>query len=180
MNQGIVGSSTLTYFYPTLVAGLGYSALDAQYMTVPIYGVAFVCTAITGYLTDKAIRFRGLVIAGWLTVSVICSVIICVCYNFVARYVLLVIMASGLWATNALSLSYTSSTLGSMPNETKAIGLAFVNCLGNLAQIYGAYLFPSNDAPKYLMGFGVISGLCSVSVVTYAVLYAVLRRKVAS
>jgi hypothetical protein len=34
----IVGSSTLSYFYPTLVAGLGYSAVDAQFMVVPIYG----------------------------------------------------------------------------------------------------------------------------------------------
>lgn len=45
--------------------------------------------------------------------------------------------------------------------KTKAIGLAFVNALGNLAQIYGAYLFPATDAPKYLMGLGVITGLCT-------------------
>lgn len=36
---------------------------------------------------------------------------------------------------------------------------------GNLAQIYGSYLFPSKDSPKYLMGFGVISGLCATGVV---------------
>jgi len=145
-------------------------------MTVPIYGVAFVCTAITGYFTDKVIHLRGLIIASWLAVSAICSIIICVVYNYVGRYVLLVIMASGLWTTNALSLSYASSTFGSMPNETKAVCLAFVNSMGNLAQIYGAYLFPSTDAPKYLMGFGVISGLCSLSVVTYAFLYVMLKR----
>ena len=34
----IVGSSTLSYFYPTLVAGLGYTAVEAQFMVVPIYG----------------------------------------------------------------------------------------------------------------------------------------------
>lgn len=38
-----------------------------------------------------------------------------------------------------------------MPNETKAVSL--------LTQIYGAYLFPFGDAPKYLTGFGVISGI---------------------
>jgi MFS family permease len=175
-----VGSSTLSYFYPTLVKGLGYTSLQAQYMTVPIYGVAFVCTAITGYFTDKVPNKRGLIIAAWLAVSVLCSVIICAVYNFVARYVLLVIMASGLWATNALSLSYASSTFGSMPNETRAICLAFVNAMGNLASIYGAYLFPSTDAPKYLMGFGVISGLCALSVVTYIFLHIMLRRRATS
>jgi MFS family permease len=102
----IVGSSTLSYFYPTLVKGLGYSARDAQYMTVPIYGVAFVCTAITGYFTDSVPHKRGAIIATWLSFSMVCAVIICAVYNFVARYVLLVLLASGLWATNALSLSY--------------------------------------------------------------------------
>jgi MFS family permease len=149
-------------------------------MTVPIYGIAFVCTAITGYLTDFVPQKRGLIIACWLFVSVICSVVTCAVYNYVARYVLLVIMASGLWVSNALSLSYASSTFGSMPNETRAISLAFVNAMGNLASIYGAYLFPSNEAPKYLMGFGVISGLCALSVVAYAGLHVFLKRRPAT
>jgi hypothetical protein len=63
-----------------------------------------------------------------------------------------------------------------MPNEVRAISLAFVNAMGNLSQIYGAYLFPSTDAPKYLMGFGVISGMCALGVVTYAGLHIALRR----
>lgn len=82
------------------------------------------------------------------------------------RYALLVIMAAGLWSTNGLALSYASSTFSSMPRETRAVALAFVNAMGNLAQIYGAYLFPSKDMPKYLLGFGVISGMCGFGVCT--------------
>lgn len=146
-------------------------------MTVPIYGAAFVCTAITGYFTDRVPNQRGLIIGIWLSVSVICAVVTCVVYNYTARYVLLVVMASGLWTTNALSLSYASSTFGSLPNETRAICLAFVNAMGNLASIYGAYLFPSNEAPKYIMGFSVISALCALSVATYFFLHIMLKRR---
>lgn len=173
----IVGSSTLSYFYPTLVQGLGYKGKTAQYMTVPIYMVAFVCNAITGFFMDKIPQHRGSVLSAWLGVAMICSIIICVVYNFVARYVLLVVMAAGLWASNALALSFASSTFGAMPNETRAISLAFVNAMGNLASIYGAYLFPSTDAPKYLKGFGVISGMCALGVVTYAGLQIALKRR---
>lgn len=63
-----------------------------------------------------------------------------------------------------------------MPNEVRAISLALVNALGNLAQIYGAYLFPSGDAPKYLMGFGVISGLCFTGIAAYLFLQVFLRK----
>ncbi|SPO05028.1 related to allantoate permease [Cephalotrichum gorgonifer] len=145
----IVGSSTLSYFYPTLVRGLGYTrTVQAQYMTVPIYVVAFVCTAISGYFADKIPAYRGLVIACWLAFSMVTSIIVCCVYNFTARYVLLVLMAAGLWASNAVSLSFASSTFGSMDAEVRGIALALMNAMGNLAQIYGAYLFPSEDEPN--------------------------------
>ncbi|KAH0432974.1 vitamin H transporter [Colletotrichum camelliae] len=173
----IVGSSTLSYFYPTLVHGLGFtSTVQAQYMTVPIYAFAFVCTAITGYFGDKIPDHRGLVIAGWLAFSMITSIVVCVVYNFTARYILLVLMAAGLWASNAMSLSFASSTFGSMDAEVRAIALALMNALGNLAQIYGAYLFPTDDAPKYLMGFGVISGMLGFGTVVYVIMHILVRR----
>ena len=174
----IVGSSTLSYFYPTLVNGLGYtSTVQAQYMTVPIYAVAFVCTAVTTYFADSIANHRGLVISAWLAFSLITSILVCVIYNFTARYALLVLMAAGLWASNAVSLSFASSTFGSMQPEVRAIAIALVNAMGNLAQIYGAYFFPSDDKPKYLMGFGVVSGMLGFGVVVYISMHVSLRSK---
>ncbi|CAK4031199.1 hypothetical protein AC578_5340 [Lecanosticta acicola] len=173
----IVGSSTLSYFYPTLVEGLGYTSNMAQYMVVPIYAVSFVCVGFTSYFSDKFPQQRGIIIAAWLTLSMICSIIVCAVYDYTARYVLLVIMAAGLWSTNGLSLSYASSTLASMPQETRAVSLALINALGNLAQIYGAYLFPSKDEPKYLLGFGVISGMCAFGIGVYVICHVLFRRE---
>lgn len=174
----IVGSSTLSYFYPTLVRGLGYtSTVQAQYMTVPIYAVAFVCTAISGFCADKVPGYRGLIIACWLTFSLVTSICVCTIYNFTARYALLVLMAAGLWASNALSLSFAAASFGNMEPEVRAIALALVNAMGNLAQIYGAYLFPKEDAPKYLKGFGVISGLLGFGVAVYIFMHVMTRKR---
>ncbi|KAJ5004246.1 MFS transporter prlL [Colletotrichum sp. SAR 10_66] len=153
-----------------------YHHLIVLRVFVPIYAFAFVCTAITGYFGDKIPDHRGLVIAAWLAFSMITSIIVCVVYNFTARYVLLVLMAAGLWASNAMSLSFASSTFGSMDAEVRAIALALMNALGNLAQIYGAYLFPTDDAPKYLMGFGVISGMLGFGTVVYVIMHILVRR----
>lgn len=60
--------------------------------------------------------------------------------------------------------------------EVRAVALALVNSMGNLAQIYGSWLFPSNDATKYLMGFGVISGMLMVGISSYIVLQVYMRR----
>lgn len=129
------------------------------------------------YFCDKIPDWRGIVIAGWLTVSLITSIVVCAVYDLKIRYAMLVLMAAGLWSANALSLSFASSTFGSMPAETRAIALALVNAMGNLAQIYGSYLFPSKDAPKYLKGFGVISGLLGVGIATYIVMNIMVKRR---
>ena len=56
------------------------------------------------------------------------------------------------------------------------MSLAFVNAMGNLAQIYGAYLFPEEDKPRYAKGFGVVSGMCALGVVVYGALGLLGRR----
>ncbi|KAJ5963113.1 major facilitator superfamily domain-containing protein [Penicillium waksmanii] len=102
----IVGSSTLTYFYPTLVKGLfgNVSTKEINLLTVPIYGVAFIATGITSYYGDKISTWRGLIIACWLGFSLICSILVCIIHDFTARYALLVLMAAGLWSTNGGNL----------------------------------------------------------------------------
>ncbi|CAG8372394.1 unnamed protein product [Penicillium salamii] len=174
----IVGSSTLTYFYPTLVGGLfGHASTKRiNLLTVPIYGVAFVATGITSYYGDKVPSWRGLIIASWLAFSLICSILVCTIYNFTARYVLLVLIAAGLWSTNGGTLAYASSAFAGMHPQARGVSLAMVNALGNLAQIYGSYLFPEDDSPKYIMGFSVISAMLAVGVAVFLFLQIWLRR----
>jgi MFS family permease len=143
---------------------------------VPIYAFAFVCTVAAGIVGDKFPHLRGLIIAGWLCFSMITSIVVCVVHDFTARYVLLVLMAAGLWASNAMSLSFASSTFASMDAEVRAIALALMNGMGNLAQIYGAYLFPTSDRPQYTMGFGVISGMLGFGVCVYVTMFILVRK----
>ncbi|KAJ5646347.1 vitamin H transporter [Penicillium lividum] len=178
----IVGSSTLTYFYPTLVKGLfgDASTYKINLLTVPIYGAAFVATGITSYCSDKIPNWRGLIIAGWLAFSLVCSIIVCAVYNYTARYVLLVLMACGLWATNGGTLAYASSAFAGMHPQARGVSLALVNAMGNLAQIYGSYLFPDSDSPKYIMGFSVISAMLALGVVVFLGLHIWFRRRTKS
>lgn len=114
------------------------SSTRVNFLTVPIYGVAFVCTLITAYFGDKFPNYRGAIIACWLAFSAVCSIVVCAVYNFTARYVLLVLMAAGLWTTNGASLAYASSAFGDLDPQVRGVSLALVNALGNLSQIYGS------------------------------------------
>jgi hypothetical protein len=85
-------------------------------------------------------------------------------------------MASGRLSSNALSLAYSASTFAPMSQEARGVSLAFVNGVVSLSQIYGAYLFPSQDSPKYLMGFGVISGLGAAGIVIFSLANLLIRK----
>lgn len=183
----------MSYFYPTLVAGLGYTSHMAQYsklagscslrvgadldqVVIPIYAVALVAVLSLGWLGDASPSNRGLIIAASLALAMSCSITVCAVYNFTARYVLLVFMASGLLAANAVSLSFGSSALGAMPPRARGVAFALINATANMSQIYGAYLFPSHDSPKYIMAFAVISALCAVGLVINAALHVLVRK----
>lgn len=126
---------------------------------MPLYAVAFVCNALTGYFADKIPRHRGLIISGWLTITLCCTVATTIVTNFKARYVFLVFVTAGLWSNIALSLSFASSSFAKMSREMRAVSL-----------------FPDEDAPRYVMGFSVVSAMCAFGIGVYGILYVAARR----
>jgi MFS family permease len=145
-------------------------------VVVPIYAVAFCSVLVAGYFNDKYPQYRGVMIATSLAFASISSIVVCAVYNATARYVLLVFMATGLLTANASSLAFSSSTLGAMRQEARAVSLAFINAMAGFSGIYGAYLFPSEDGPKYIMGFAVISALAAVGMMTYGTAHFLFRK----
>ncbi|KAL1387995.1 vitamin H transporter [Phyllosticta capitalensis] len=173
----IVGCSTLSYFYPQLVKQLGYtSSSSAQYMVVPIYCASFVTLLISSILCDRRTALRAPTISLLLLLSTSCAVVASATAGSTARYILLIFLACGLWAANGLALAFAASAFSALPQDVRGVSLAFVNSSGNLAQIYGAYLFPEEDEPRYLKGFIVVSALCGLGIFVYAAAGVVLRR----
>jgi MFS family permease len=69
--------------------------------------------------------------------------------NFTARYISLFLMLAGVYGSYNVALAWISSTLP-RPIEKRAAAIALVNTIGNFAQIYSPYLYPSTAGPRYL------------------------------
>ena len=95
---------------------------------------------------------------------------------YIPRYVFLCFINSAIWTANPLALSLSSVSMGPVDLESRAISLAIINGWGNLAQIYGAAIFPTTDAPKYLKGFGVYSGLLFLGGMMYLSAFFLFRK----
>jgi hypothetical protein len=168
----------MAYFYPALVKGLGYTnSVTAQYMTVPIWVVGFVFTVIVGFGADRIPQHRTLLIAGCLLLLTVMGVITCVVYGFTARYVFLSFMTGGAWGAFSQAIAFMAEVFQDRPPEMRAIAMGVITMAANTGNIYGAYLFPKEHAPKYLLGFGMVAATGGVSTIIYMLIWSMIRRE---
>lgn len=145
-------------------------------MTVPLYVVAFAIAVPTCIFADRRPSKRPILAAIVLLLGGLFCAFSAGIYAYIPRYVFLCFINSAIWTANPLALSYASVSMGPLHPETRAISLALINGFGNLAQIYGSYLFPDKDAPKYLVGFGTYAGLLAFGAGIYAIAWWGFRK----
>ncbi|KAH8748894.1 pantothenate transporter liz1 [Diaporthe sp. PMI_573] len=173
----VIGSISLAYFYPTFAAQLGYDKTNAQYMTAPFYGVALVIAVTLCIIADKLPSYRAIFTSAVLLfLGCLFSALSAGITSPTARYVFLCFINAAVWSANPLSLSYTTTVVGPVQPEVRAICLAIVNGMGNLAQLYGTYIFTSSKAPGYVMGFSVYSAVFAVGAAIYLYCYFIFRK----
>ncbi|KAK4503343.1 hypothetical protein PRZ48_004258 [Zasmidium cellare] len=175
--------SSLSLFTPTITAGLGYSGLRAQLMTVPPYAVAYVVTLAVSWSADHFNR-RGLHSAIFATIGAVGFLASAVlppdAYSH--RYGCLIVAASGAFACIPPLLGWLSSNLFS----TASIGLAIAINIstGAPGQILGVWIYKADEKKKgYPTGhwtnaallFFVAAG-CAVLVLFYHAKNKTIRR----
>jgi hypothetical protein len=84
---------------------------------------------------------------------IICSTVT----DFKVRYAFICFGGAGIWTAVPIFLSWVVTMFEG--KEKRAISIALINGFGNLASVYGSFLWPSTDAPVYRTGFGVTTAL---------------------
>jgi predicted MFS family arabinose efflux permease len=100
----------------------------------------------------------------WHTVGLFClGAFACIVYAFVkavvAKYIMMCLLVAGLYTGLPLMLNWTSECIP-FPDQKRSVAIAFVNCFGHLAIIYGSYLWPSVNAPQHLIVFATFFSTC--------------------
>ncbi|VUC29948.1 unnamed protein product [Clonostachys rosea] len=167
------GSTTVSYFIPTVLASMGYSGVQKQWMTVPIWATGIVFLLIFPTLSDRTGNRQWFIVGGLSTAFI--SSVVCVSQQHnVVRYVFLCFYIAGLYTTLPLILNWASETMNK-PAEKRAVIIAMVNCVGSISSIYGGYLWPSADAPKYTKGFATVSTFIGIGVILAIILPFLIR-----
>ena len=167
-------STSISYFIPVTLRTMGYTKVTAQWMTVPVWVSGAVIMVILSTSSDY---FRD---RRWHTVLCMAIALICsaVCLGTTAattRYAMLCFYIGGLYTGIAQILNWTSEEMA-LPDQKRAVSLAFVNSWGNLSIIWGSRLWPSTQSPGYRLGFTTVAVMTGVGGIIAAIMPIGFRR----
>lgn len=165
---------------PTIINRLGYSATNAQLLTVPVYVLAIICNVSSGWLSDY-LRTRWLFIVCTSSLSIMSLVgLISVPHPRLPglAYFLLYLLPAGLYPGILTIMTWVNNNIA--PSSKRAVGTAVFLLVGNLGGLAGSNIFLTEQAPRYWLGYGAGIGFCLIAIVCTVILritYGHLNKK---
>ncbi|SCV67856.1 BQ2448_5467 [Microbotryum intermedium] len=155
-------------FLPTIIKGLGYTAQNAQLLSVPPYLVALVCMLFLSSFSDRK-QTRGLPTASVFCVGLIgwgllygipahgategqlhARYFACICIVTAGYRLIRPVCSLPSHSAIPIIVSWVSANTG---NESqRVVGLGMLNTIGQALAILAAFSFPSKQGPQYREG----------------------------
>jgi MFS family permease len=162
-------------FMPTVVKTLGFNTTITLVLTCPPYLVATVASVAvswsSGHFNERTWHItisKSLAIVGF---AVACGTL-----NVGARYFAMVLFVGATYGVNNINIAWVAATLG-QTDEKKAVAIAVTNTLGNLASVYTPYLWPDDDAPRFVKAMTASIGFSAGVVILAWVMRIILTRE---
>ncbi|GAA5900027.1 uncharacterized protein JCM6883_006066 [Sporobolomyces salmoneus] len=147
-------------FLPVIVRGLGYSTINSQLLTAPVYFWAAFVYLVGAYISDrKDVRYWLLMPAGMVT---------CVGYAILvgtgstgASLFACFACATGIYLCVGLHVSWLNSNVAGVRKRATAIGIQ--QTLGNSAGVVSGQIYRSGDRPRYVLGHAISLGAMALA-----------------
>jgi len=170
----IVASGSVTNFFPTVVATLGYGDIPSLLLTAPPYVLCVITAFANAWHADRSgERYFHITIP--LYVAVGSFVLAAATTSTAPRYVAMMLMVPGVYTGYVVALGWISNTMPRPPAK-RAAALAAINAVSNTSSIYASYMFPKSDGPRYVLAMSVCSATAFVAICAATVLRTILRR----
>lgn len=159
MYMGIVNTGYSTsFFIPTILKQLGWTAVRAQVLTIPIYIAAFITTLITSIISDRLHHRYAFIMAGILLSTT--GYVILLTQTHVplgAKYFALFMVVGGGYTAQPIILVWLTNNMGG--HYKRSISTAMQVGFGNAGGIVASNIFLTKEAPLYVTGYATSLGL---------------------
>jgi len=156
-----VAVTTSQYFIPTIIAGLGFSNLNAQAMQTPPYICAWIFVYFMAWHSDKT-RDRSLHLLVSMGMSTVGYIILASTYNNGAGYFGVFLLLAGNFSVFPVIGAWNSNN--SAGTVRRGISIAAMVSAGNLIAIASPQIY-YDPADKYHKAHAVVAGCMAFSMV---------------
>ncbi|RQM08698.1 hypothetical protein DH86_00000424 [Scytalidium sp. 3C] len=167
---------TITLFMPTIISELGYTAAQAQLMTVPPYAVATVLTITVGILVEKTKKRSQFVLAS-SSLAIIGYILLLSAptHKPGVSYLGTILAAGGIYPSCGVVLSWAAANVSGQ--SKRAVATAMTITIGNLGAVIGTQLYRPATSPRYYLGHGFALGYLVANIVVTLITWSLLTKE---
>lgn len=160
-----VSACTFNNFFPSIVRATHFApdSLGSLLLTAPPYLVSGVVSVVLGWSSGR-LRDRAWHVTAGLGLAIAGFGMALGSERVPVRYASTFVYATGAYAVGPVILGWVGSTLSQTP-EKRAVAYAVVNVSASVAAIYGAFLWPHEHEPRYVLGFSATAAFAAASIV---------------
>ncbi|RFU26355.1 hypothetical protein B7463_g9985, partial [Scytalidium lignicola] len=168
-------TQSFTYFFPTIVNTLGYNRTITLLLTVPVWFATFLVSLVVTWSSGRTGN-RSFHIIGLLTLSCVGNIIMITTTAIGPRFFAMFLLPMGTIPAYQIIVAWIANSFP-RPLVKRSVAIAVANMIGNTATIYGPYMYPATDGPKYIAGGAAVAGVCFISSILAYVLRLVHIRE---
>ena len=150
-------SSGTKFTLPTITKAMGFSDTNAQLTSAPPYVAAAISAICFARLSDRFYWRMPFVAIPMVIVTVAYAIIISLKGALDEKkgvaYFAVVLAVIGIYPIQAAAASWNANNIA--PSSRRAVGIALMNCVGNIGGIIGSFMYIEKEKPKYYTGFGL-------------------------
>ncbi|KAI1327643.1 allantoate permease [Xylariaceae sp. FL0255] len=158
-------SQAFQYFFPTIVKTLGYGSVETLLLTVPAWVATFLVSLLVTY-TSGRFGDRSIHIMCLMVLAVAGNIIAISTLNAGARFFAVFLLPVGAVSAYQIIVAWVANSFP-RPLVKRSACISIANLLGNAGNIYGSYLYPSSEGPRYLQG-GIATAVFAFAVAVLA------------
>lgn len=166
-------SSSVVAFQPTVLAGLGYTASEAQIHTIPVYAVAWVVSMTCAVLADRLRQRYVFGMFGFILATIGLAIEIAQPKHDGVKYTGMFFLTAGVYVTMPVTVVWLAINLGKGYKRT--VGLGTLIAVGNCGAFISSNVFLTKQTPKFHTGFSVGMVMNMLSAIGLTWMYVGLR-----
>ncbi|KAF2084638.1 MFS general substrate transporter [Saccharata proteae CBS 121410] len=166
-------AASVVSFQPAILKGLGYTSVEAQVHSIPIYAVSFVFTLTCAYISERICQRYVFSVVGAFIAIIGLAVEIAQPKDARIRYMGMFFVTAGPYLIMPITIVWLAINAGKGYKRT--VAFACVSALGNCGAFVSSNVFITAESPTYHTGFSTNMAFMCISLASMTVMYVGLR-----